>query len=203
MGAGETKEFRHLCDNWIYVSDLSILTVKKESWRRFGGGWGSGTWSKEGTWAAFCRLIPHYTESRQKFWIPLGYATSWIKFIIGTHKSNSAFQQKEFIESWQQVLWGATTNLAHMDLEMYNFQYFVDAALQLSNSYNNNKNQILTKSTPSPKSNADFVSGDHLHRWLAWRGLKKSNISDPAPPRSTAFGRIWIHYNPRSGSEST
>ena len=53
MGAGETKEFRHLCDNWIYVSDLSILTVKKESWRRFGGGWGSGTWSKEGTWAAF------------------------------------------------------------------------------------------------------------------------------------------------------
>ena len=39
VGVGETKEFRHLCVNWIYVSDLSILTVKKESWRRFGWSW--------------------------------------------------------------------------------------------------------------------------------------------------------------------
>ena len=28
MGAGETKEFRHLCDNWIYVSDLAVLTIE-------------------------------------------------------------------------------------------------------------------------------------------------------------------------------
>ena len=27
-GAGGTKEFRHLCDNWIYVSDLAVLTIE-------------------------------------------------------------------------------------------------------------------------------------------------------------------------------
>ena len=31
VGVGEAEEFRPLCVNWIYISDLSILTVKKES----------------------------------------------------------------------------------------------------------------------------------------------------------------------------
>ena len=28
MVAGEAKEFRRVCDNWFYISDLSVLTVE-------------------------------------------------------------------------------------------------------------------------------------------------------------------------------
>ena len=64
------------------------------------------------------------------------------------------------------------------------------------------RGQNRNPSFTSNRWNEHFVSWVNTYHF-AGSLAPLTSVSDPDPPRSPAFGRIRIHFNPRSGSGST